>query len=91
MEEQNTYTSYLCMDCAMVLAKGEVEDPEPNWDEAEEALKNLNPREVTFGSLDEDYNAEDEEAGIDTFSREECYACGTRQGGTRYTVTIWEN
>lgn len=90
MEEQNTYTSCLCMDCAMVLANGEVEDPGLDWDE-EEALKNLNPGEVTFGSLDEGYDAEDEEVGIDTFSREECYACGTRQGGTRYTVTIWEN
>lgn len=90
MNDKNTYTSCLCVDCAHVLANGEVENPDSNWDK-EEALKNLNPKYVTFGSLDEDYDPENEESEVDTFSREECYGCGTRTGGTRYTVTIWED
>lgn len=90
MKQQNTYTSCLCVDCAMMLANGDTENAAPEWDK-DEALKNLKPGEVTFGSLDEDYDPDEEEAGIEDFSHEECYACGTTLGGTRYTVTIWEN
>lgn len=91
MSNENTYPAVLCIDCTHLLANGEVESPDPNWDE-QEALENLKPGSVTFGELKEEdeINYEDEEDEIDTFSREECYGCGTRTGGYRYKVTIWE-
>ena len=91
MSNENTYPAVLCIDCTHLLANGEVESPDADWDE-KEALENLKPGRVTLGELkdEDDIDYEDEGNEIDTFSREECYGCGTRTGGYRYKVTIWE-
>lgn len=85
MEPENTYSSVLCIDCTCLLANGESENPDPCWDR-QTALENLRLGSVTFGNLDD----EDESEIID-YSEDECYGCGTRTGGSRHKVTIWEN
>lgn len=72
----------LCVDCAYLLANGEPEDHEENWD-AEEAGSRLAEYEVTFGSLDE------EKPEFVDFATWECFGCGTILGGTRYAATAW--
>lgn len=87
MKSENTYSSVLCIDCTSLLANGESENSDPRWDE-QTALENLQPGRVTFGRLDD--KDEDESEVID-YSEDECYGCGTRTGGGRHKVTIWES
>lgn len=72
-----------CTDCMTLLVNGEVENPDPRWDE-EAAKEAMEENDITP-------NMPDEEDSFDEFSRSTCDICGTAVAGSRHPVAIWED
>ena len=98
---EESSTEWLCQDCVILLANGELADPEYRCDPVREPLSQLNAGEVvTLGMLTgecshtnlTDQDQAEEHAGsceCDPFSTVPCYGCGSHLAGERHAVTAW--
>lgn len=97
----NTCTIWVCTDCLMVAANGELPDPEPEC----EPWSKLEGEFVTMGLVAEEHNEDcpnvDHETGewlgigdctgceTQDFSWSNCEGCGSHLGGSRHAFTLW--
>lgn len=90
----------VCVDCLMLLANGECENPDPTWNQ-EITTKVLGMYEVTLGHFHDSNEfdnrchhkgtecEDDCECEKNHFADSACSLCDTRLGGSRDDVTIW--
>lgn len=78
-KEPTYHEDVLCTDCMYHNEGLELGDTNPDWDEETAAESLGKPGHVT--PMDD----------IDDFSTDECYGCGSRMGGARYHVAVWDD
>lgn len=69
----------VCTDCALFLANGEVEEPDPDWPGPDAIEANWPDHDIALGD------------DSDEFSWSACDACGSRLGGARHAAVAIEH
>lgn len=96
---QETWTKWVCSDCMVLMANGET-PPEMSEEETEAWLAKIeNHGHTTIGLMREEHECDydqDWHSGHCTcetreFSWDPCDSCGSRLGGSRHAVTLWED
>jgi hypothetical protein len=70
---------FVCVDCGFYIAYGEVENPDPRWNEKDAGAR-WDGYVVVNGDSDKDHE----------FSWSPCEYCGSTLGGTRMHCVAWE-
>jgi hypothetical protein len=77
--KRETFDVFVCVDCGLQLANGEVENPDPHWQGFDHDNRWDGYIVVNWDS-DKDHD----------FSWSHCEGCGSTLGGTRMHCVAWE-